>query len=144
MMQLCVPRVDVNRGSVADSAFNEPPKAVAALQGHLVIDFDRLDTWYLEDDLGYAHPRDPYHRFDVHRSSQRVVVRAGDIVIAESSRPALLFETSMAPRFYFPPDAVRTDLLEGAKPSPSAPIRATVSTGTSRAPASGSPMRVGA
>ncbi len=77
----------------------------------MVFDLDKVDAWYLEDDLGYAHPRDPYHRCDVHRSSRHVVVLSKDIVVAETSAPAILFETSLAPRFYFSPDAVRSDLL---------------------------------
>ena len=75
------------------------------------MEVENADAWYLEDDLGYAHPRDPYHRFDVQRSSRRVIVRSRDIVIAESAAPAILFETSTPARFYLPPDAVRTELL---------------------------------
>ena len=88
-----------------------PPAAAAALQGLFFFDLAKVDAWYLENDLGYAHPRDPYHRCDVHHSSQHVVVRLGDVVLAETSAPAVLFETSIAPRFYLAPDAVRTGLL---------------------------------
>ncbi|OLV16246.1 hypothetical protein BOO71_0012586 [Deinococcus marmoris] len=71
----------------------------------------KVDAWYLEDDLGYAHPRDPYQRVDVQRTSRHVLVRVGDTQIAETLAPAMLFETSLAPRFYLPPDAVRPGFL---------------------------------
>ena len=98
------------KNAVAQS-FDAPTAAAAVLQNHVFFDFENVDAWYLEDELGYAHPRDPYHRCDVHRSSRHVVVRAGETVIADSHAPAILFETSIAPRFYLPPDTVRTERL---------------------------------
>lgn len=98
------------RDAVARS-IDTPPASAQPLADHFVFDLDKADAWYLEDDLGYAHPRDPYHRVDVHRSSRHVQVSANGTMIAESSAPAILFETSIPDRFYLPPDAVRTDIL---------------------------------
>ncbi len=95
----------------AAQSFEAPPQNAASLQDHICFDLEKVDAWYLEDDLGYAHPRDPYHRFDVHRSSRHVAVLAGETVIAETTTPAFLFETGMAPRIYLPPDAVRSGFL---------------------------------
>lgn len=50
-------------------------------------------------------------RCDIHAASRKVVVRCGGTVIAESSRPRMLFETGIPPCFYLPPEDVRTDLL---------------------------------
>ena len=135
MMRLCAPWSDIVRerltprstapggrigalrswgvasGEAIAQAIDEPPAAAAALKGHVVFDLEKVDAWYLENDLGYAHPRDPYHRFDVQRSSRHVVIHAGDTLIAETTAPAILFETSTPTRFYLPPDAVRTELL---------------------------------
>lgn len=99
-------------GAAVARSIDLPPQGAAALGGHVVFDLPQVDAWYLEDDLGYAHPRDPYHRFDVHRSSRHVVVRLGDSVIAESRNAAILFETSVPVRFYLPPDSVRVGRLE--------------------------------
>lgn len=52
-----------------------------------------MDRWFDEDDPIYAHPRDPYHRVDVRSSSRHIVVRHRGRVVAESTRPKLLFET---------------------------------------------------
>lgn len=38
-------------------------------------------------------------------------MRAGDVLVAETSAPAILFETSLAPRYYLSPADVRTGLL---------------------------------
>lgn len=45
--------------------------------------------------------RDPYHRLDV-LSSHRHVVEHADTVIADTTRPKLLFETGLPPRHYVP------------------------------------------
>lgn len=44
-------------------------------------------------------------------AARHVIVRAGGEVLAESSRPRLLFETGLPIRYYLPSDDVRTDLL---------------------------------
>lgn len=135
MMRLCMPWADMRRDLLTPGAsersgrvgpllswshgdgepiarsIDSPPDAAAALKDHVIVELDHADAWYLEDDLGYAHPRDPYHRVDVHRASRHVVVRAGDTVIAETSAPAMLFETGLPPRYYLPPDALRPALL---------------------------------
>ena len=42
-----------------------------------------------------AHPRDPFHRIDVLPSSRHVRVELDGHLLAESSRPTLLFETML-------------------------------------------------
>lgn len=84
----------------------------AALAGHLTFDWGAMDAWYEEEEEVFCHARDPYKRVDVLRSSRHIrVVIAGETV-AETRRPALLFETSLPTRYYLPPEDVRTDLLE--------------------------------
>jgi Uncharacterized protein conserved in bacteria len=102
-------------GRTAENAawsYDSPIASAAFLAGYIAFEYGKMDSWYEEDDRIYAHPRDPYHRFDIHGASRTVVIRHGDTVIAESKRPRVLFETGLPPRFYLPPDDVRTDLLE--------------------------------
>ena len=66
------------------------------------LDFASVDRWFEEDDPLYAHIRDPYHRVDIRSSHRRVQVRVGDTVIADSSRPKILYETALPPRYYVP------------------------------------------
>jgi len=49
-----------------------------------------------------GHPRDPFHRIDVLASSRHVRLELDGQVLAESSRPMLLFETMLPVRYYLP------------------------------------------
>jgi uncharacterized protein (DUF427 family) len=80
------------------------------LDGLVVLDFDAFD-WLEEEEPLVAHPRDPFHRIDVRRSSRRVRVELAGAVLAESARPRVLFETLLPERFYLPAEDVRFDLL---------------------------------
>jgi uncharacterized protein (DUF427 family) len=71
-----------------------------------------VDGWYEEDEQIFGHPKDPYHRIDILASSRHVRVRNGGVLLAESRRPMLLFETGLPVRYYLPAEDVRTDLLE--------------------------------
>ena len=55
----------------------------------------------------WDYPRPPALRPD----ARLVVVRAGDIVIAESSAAWRVLETASPPTFYIPADDVQMDLL---------------------------------
>jgi len=99
-----------SRDAVAWS-FEDPPPDAEFLRGWITFDLDRVDAWYQEDDLGYAHPRDPYHRYDIQNASRTVVVREGDTVLAKTDRPRILFETATPVRYYIDPRDVRTELL---------------------------------
>jgi hypothetical protein len=66
-----------------------------ALKGYVVLDWTAFDQWQEEDEVVMGHPHDPFGRIDVLHSSRRVVVSADGIVLAESTRPTLLFETSL-------------------------------------------------
>ncbi len=82
------------------------------LAGHLIVDFDAFEAWYEEDERNVGHPRDPFHRIDIVRSSRHVRVELDGTTLAESSRPRMLFEPPLPVRFYLPPEDVRTDLLQ--------------------------------
>jgi uncharacterized protein (DUF427 family) len=83
-----------------------------ALAGFVVLDFAGFDAWYEEDERNVGHPRDPFHRIDIVHSSRAVRVELDGRVLAESSRPILLFEPPLPVRYYLPPEDVRTDLLQ--------------------------------
>jgi uncharacterized protein (DUF427 family) len=80
------------------------------LSGYLVFDFRAFDAWYEEDEQILAHPREPYHRVDIRKSSRRVRIELEGEVLAESTRPSLLFETGLPVRFYLPPQDFRLEL----------------------------------
>jgi uncharacterized protein (DUF427 family) len=82
------------------------------LERFVLVDFGAFDAWYEEDERNLAHPRDPFHRIDIVHSSRHVRVELDGAVLAESSRPCMLFETQLPVRYYLPREDVRTDLLE--------------------------------
>jgi uncharacterized protein (DUF427 family) len=84
--------------------------ADADLAGYVVLDFTAFDAWYEEDQRNVAHPRDPFHRVDVLPSSRAVRLELDGHVLAESSRPMLLFETMLPTRFYLPREDVQAEL----------------------------------
>ena len=81
------------------------------LAGHVLVDWDAAERWLEEDEEVVGHPRDPFHRVDVRRSSRHVVVELEGEVLADSRRPVLLFETGLPVRCYLPREDVRIDQL---------------------------------
>ena len=82
-----------------------------------------MDAWYEEEEEIFLHPRDPYKRVDVLKSSRHVRVVLSGETIAESDRPHLLFETGLPPRYYFPEEDVRMDLLEQSESTSICPYK---------------------
>jgi uncharacterized protein (DUF427 family) len=81
----------------------------ADLADHVVLEFDAFD-WREEDESIVSHPHDPFGRIDVLRSSRHVRIEHDGTLLAESSRPVLLFETLLPVRFYLPRDDVAVEL----------------------------------
>jgi len=92
-------------------AYPEPIPAAAGLAAYVAFYWDQADAWFEEDDEVFRHPRDPYHRVDVLNSSRHVQVRVGGVLVAETRRPRLLFETSLPVRYYLPKLDVDPGLL---------------------------------
>ena len=92
-------------------AYPDPIDSVPELKDYVAFYWDRADAWYEEDDEVFKHPRDPYHRVDVLNSSRHVQVRVSGVLVAESRRPRLLFETGLPVRYYLPKLDVRQELL---------------------------------
>lgn len=81
------------------------------LSGMVILDFGAFDAWYEEDELNVGHPRDPFHRIDVLPSSRQVQLELDGEALADSSRPALLFETLLPTRYYLPRADVTAELI---------------------------------
>ncbi len=81
------------------------------LTGYVVLDYAAFDEWLEEDDRIWAHPRDPFKRVDVRQGSQHVTISRDGRLLADSTRPKLLFETHITVRYYLPREDVRLDLL---------------------------------
>ena len=87
------------------------PEHAAILRGKVALAWRAMDAVYEEDDRILGHAADPYHRIDIRHSSRHLVVRAGERVVAETTRPLVLYESGFAPRWYVPRDDVVADEL---------------------------------
>lgn len=85
---------------------------VDGLDGYVAFYLDRVDEVLEEDEPVIGHVRDPYHRVDVRRSSRHVVVRVGDLVVADTAAPMVVYETGLPPRFYVPEADVAVELTD--------------------------------
>lgn len=94
-------------------AYEEPIGQAQWLHGLVSVYHEAMDAWFDEDEEIVGHLRDPFHRVDARRSSRRVEVRAGDVVVARSERPVVVGETNLPVRLYLP----REDVLAELRPS---------------------------
>ena len=81
------------------------------LAGYVSLRWGAMDAWYEEEERVLGHPRDPFKRIDVRRSSRHVRVEVDGELLAETRLARLLFETGLPVRYYIPPEDVRRDLL---------------------------------
>jgi uncharacterized protein (DUF427 family) len=106
-------------GRLPRYAFPEEDVAIAAepepeVPGYVFVPWSAAEQWFEEEQEIIVHPHDPYHRIEILASSRHVVVRVNETTVADSSRPRILFETGLPPRYYLDPEHVRTELLEPA------------------------------
>jgi uncharacterized protein (DUF427 family) len=92
--------------------YEDPIEGCPDISGHVAFYWDKVDSWWEEDDQVFRHARDPYHRVDVLRSSRHVRLEIDGELVAESRRPLLLFETGLPTRYYLPRADVRMELFQ--------------------------------
>jgi uncharacterized protein (DUF427 family) len=96
-------------------AYESPLPDASWLGGFASLYWEKADAWLVEDERVFGRLKDPYHRVDVSETSRRARVTVGGVVVAETDRPKLLTETSVAPRIYVPSADVRPDALSRAE-----------------------------
>ncbi len=84
----------------------ELPDYAGDLKGLVAFAWRAMDAFYEEDERIVGHAADSYHRIDIRRTSRRLVVRDGDRIVADTTRPLALYESGFAPRWYVPRDDV--------------------------------------
>jgi uncharacterized protein (DUF427 family) len=95
------------------------------LAGLVHVPWQAAEAWFEEDEEVFTHPRDPHKRVDILPTSRRVTVAIDGVVLADSERSAVLFETGLPPRWYLPKTDVRMDLLVPTETSTSCPDKGT-------------------
>lgn len=86
------------------------PAHASELQARVAFAWRAMDAFYEEDERIVGHAADSYHRIDIRQASRNLVVRHRDRVIADTTRPLVLYESGFAPRWY----VVRADIDESA------------------------------
>jgi uncharacterized protein (DUF427 family) len=118
-------------GVAPDVAWEYPDSPIEAIREHIRVEWEAADRWFEEDELVHTHPRSPYTRIDALPSSRHVQVFAegddGDVLVADTHRPTLLFETGLSTRYYVPLADVRQDLLVPSPTTSTCPYKGTAS-----------------
>ena len=70
----------------------------------IYVPFEAADKWLEEDEVMLGHARDPFVRIDTRQSSRHIRIEKDGQLLAESTRPVLLFETGLPTRYYLPKD----------------------------------------
>ena len=89
----------------------ELPGYASELKGRVAFAWRAMDAFYEEDERIVGHAADAYHRIDIRQTSRHLVVRHGDQVIADTTRPLALYESGFAPRWYVPREDIDEDRL---------------------------------
>lgn len=92
--------------------YPDPLPESAGLKGYAAINWKSADHWYEEEEEVFVHARDPYSRIDTLPSSRHIQVILNGVTVADSTRPVILFETGLTPRYYLPKEDIRFDFLE--------------------------------
>ena len=93
------------------AAWTYPEPAAGFLEGLVAFRWDALDEWFAEAEQLFGHPKDPYSRIDVCRTTRHVRVLLGGEVLADSRRARVLYEAALPPRWYLPAEDVDTARL---------------------------------
>ena len=106
-----------------DAAWTYPDSPLEAIRDLVRFDWAAMDAWFEEDEEVIVHPRDPYTRVDTLASSRHVRVFIDGEVVADSTRPVLLFETGLPVRYYLPQTDLRTELFAPTEKHTSCPYK---------------------
>jgi len=115
--------VQVGETERVDAAWQYTDSPIEELRDHIRFDWDAMDSWFEEDEEVFVHARSPYTRIDILPTSRRVRVEMNGVVLADSPRALVLFETGLQPRWYLPKVDVHMDLLEPTDQSSRCPYK---------------------
>jgi uncharacterized protein (DUF427 family) len=91
------------------------PGHASELKGRVAFAWRAMDAFYEEDERIVGHAADSYHRIDIRQASRHLVVRDGDRVVADTTRPLVLYESGFAPRWYVSRDDIDESALSPAQ-----------------------------
>ncbi|HYU69587.1 MAG TPA: DUF427 domain-containing protein, partial [Burkholderiales bacterium] len=89
----------------------ELPAHANELQARVAFAWPAMDAFYEEEERIVGHAADSYHRIDIRQTSRHLLVRCGERLVADSTRPLVLYESGFAPRWYVPRADIEESLL---------------------------------
>jgi uncharacterized protein (DUF427 family) len=89
----------------------ELPSYASELQARVAFAWPAMDGFYEEDERIVGHAADCYHRIDIRQTSRHLLVRCGERLVADSTRPLVLYESGFAPRWYVPRADIEVSFL---------------------------------
>ena len=92
-------------------SYREPYEEMLEIKDYMAFYWDRMESWWEEDEEIFRHARDPWKRVDTMLSHRPVKVVVGGEVVAATTNARFLFETNHPLRYYIPAEDVRMDLL---------------------------------
>ena len=106
-------KLNVNEKESINAAwsYEEPVNDQQNIKGLIAFYWDSIDHWFEEDEEIFSHPKDPYVRLDAIKSNRKIKILIDEILIAESIRNTILFQTGLPPQYYFPKDAIIPELV---------------------------------
>ncbi|MDH3679925.1 MAG: DUF427 domain-containing protein [Acidimicrobiia bacterium] len=113
----------VDGETIENAAWRHLDSPVEELRDLVRIEWDALDSWFEEETEVFVHPRSPETRVDALPSSRHIRVLVDGEVIADSTRPTILYETGLPPRYYLPKNDVRMDLLTPTETETACPYK---------------------
>jgi uncharacterized protein (DUF427 family) len=87
------------------------PAHAAVLEGRIAFAWRAMEAFFEEDERIVGHAADAYHRNDIRSTSRHLVVQVGERVVADSTRPVVLYESGFAPRWYVPREDIDMSAL---------------------------------
>lgn len=119
--------VKIGERVIPRAARRFPQAPVEAMREAFTLAWSSFDTWMEEDEVVFTHARSPYVRIDALASSRHVRVSVRGEMVANSTRPVVLYETGLGPRVYLPRVDVRMDLFTPSPTQTHCPYKGTAS-----------------
>lgn len=109
--------------TVPDAAWRHLESPAEELRDLVRFEWPTMDAWFEEETEVFVHPRSPEVRIDALPSSRHVRVRIDGVVVADSTRPTILYETGLPPRYYLPKSDVEMGLLTSTDTESACPYK---------------------
>ena len=96
-------------------AYPDPLPDCVDARDYVAFYWNKMDSWFEEDEEVFVGPKDPYTRVDCLASSRHVRVEVNGVTVAETTRSVMMLETGLPHRYYIPREDVNMDVLQASE-----------------------------